>query len=220
MAQCRGQIEKREIGYVRKNFCRKRSKFFKRSGDGSSSRASHPDMFPANLPRKSKLMDDGDDDVVDLFKVMKPSVSWQTPAMLPDRSEVTKPLLESVEVTLQNERMKTVPLSIYASESDVPENPVQLTDSELQLEAATQKSSAVADIPFFVPQIAPVPVPVPAPVSAPAPVPMLIPATTYTESVSQSYAPTSTYALTPQFDTAATAEFVQSLGLPMCKRNV
>lgn len=146
-------------------------------------------------------MDDGDDDAVDIIQAVKASIPWEIPLMLPDRSDVTKPLLESLEVAVQNARMNTVALAKYANDADVPESPFPLSESELQLEITSQSSAVVAVIPFFVPQVTPAPAPVTVP--------------TFTETAAQQYAPTSTYSSALQFDTAATLEYVQSLGLPL-----
>jgi RNA recognition motif-containing protein len=137
---------------------------------------------------------------------MKPMIPWHTPLPLPERPEITKAQVESQELLAENQRMKSIMQAHYILDENVPSNPIPLSAIEEQQESAAQSSSLVSDIPFFVPQTAPIAEP------------STVPVTPYTD-ISQSFTSPATPFLSiptlPQYDNVATAEFLQSLGLPM-----
>jgi hypothetical protein len=110
---------------------------------------------------------------------------------LPERTDVAKTLPNSSEMSIQEQRMKTVPAVAYFSEYDVPSSPAPLSDVEQALDMTSQAAAVVASIPFFVPQQ-----------------PAAPPAATLAPNGLGS-------ALSTALETVATPDFVQSLGLPM-----
>ena len=142
-------------------------------------------------------MDDDDLDL-DLPKPIRPTMPWRTPSLLPDRPDITKPQLESLERSAQDERAKTVPKALYSSDYDVPNSPAPLSDVEQALDMTSQAAAVVASIPFFVPA---------QPIAeAPAP--------SYQEAAAAQ--PSTVGSVRQALDSSfATPDFVQSLGLPM-----
>jgi RNA recognition motif-containing protein len=168
--------------------------------------SSVPDSsFGCNF-RKAKLDDDDDEDE-DLIRrpiVMTPSVQWHVPAVLPAMPDVTQPVLESTETGVQNLRMKSAVAVRYVTSNDVPPNPAALSDFEQSADMTSQSSAVVTVFPFIVAPAREVPVSVPPPAQP------------------SFHAPTSAapvvYGVPPPpvvDSTVATADFVQSLGLPM-----
>ncbi|KAL7570364.1 hypothetical protein ACA910_017203 [Epithemia clementina (nom. ined.)] len=154
--------------------------------------------------KKAKLLDDEEDEpALPVGSMMKATLSWSTPALLPERPDVTKPVLNSTEVQTQNERLKVVTPVPYMSENDVPADPVPMSDVEQALDMTSQSSAVVEFIPFFVPQQ---PEPSPAPV-APAPA-ATFGAVDISSSLHNPHTPTVA-------STGATPEFLQALGLPI-----
>ena len=129
-------------------------------------------------------------------KQMEATSAWHVPSLLPPLPDVSPANLASAELTNQDERMKTVIAANYSSEYDVPASPAPLSDIEQALDMTSQSSAVVSTISFFAPQAAPAPAPTPVPAYAPPPAAPL-----YPPAQAQS--------------TPATAELVQSLGLPM-----
>lgn len=144
------------------------------------------------------MIDDDDDDLDNALPTMQPKVAWRMPNLLPLRPDVPTANLVSEELSIQNERAKTVAQSFYETDLHVPGSPAQLSEIEQALDMTAQSSAVVSTIPFFVPEQ---PVPAQVPMLAPAP----------------SYDPVSlvmpSYGLATS--TRATPELVQSLGLPM-----
>lgn len=150
---------------------------------------------------------DDDDDIEPVVR-MVPTLGWRQPALLPDNPEATKPQLSSKELVVQIDRMTKVQPARYVSDDDVPNSPAALSGVEQALDMTSVSSAVVATIPFFVPQVsAPAPPP-PAPAAAPYSQPA-IPAPAQAP-------PVAAYAPPPQgAHEAASAQTVQSLGLPM-----
>lgn len=139
--------------------------------------------------RKSKLLDDDDDedDKKPAAASMQPTVPWKVPALLPENPNVSKPQLNSSEVSTQNERMKNAVAAQYFSERDVPARPTQLSSVEQAIDMTAEASANTINVPFFAAPPAESTA-VAAPASAIAP---------------------------PPAATGATPEFVQALGLPL-----
>ena len=138
--------------------------------------------------------------------MIQPAIRWHQPEQLPERSDVTPAQVNSKEVGVQTSRMAGVRPVRYSSDYDVPSNPAPLSDVEQALDMTSQSSKVIASIPFFVPQQPPAAAPVPA--------------TATTSSNSYSAVPNSlgmsSVGSQPQpGSAAATADTVQSLGLPM-----
>lgn len=149
-----------------------------------------------------------DDDDIEPISRMTPTREWRQPSLLPENPDITKAQLSSKEVVVQNERMAKVQPARYLSEDDVPSSPAPLSDVEQALDMTSVASGVVASIPFFVPQAA-APVPTIAPAPAPYSQPPIMPPVHHS-------APPTAYAPHPQgAHEAATAQTVQSLGLPM-----
>jgi hypothetical protein len=131
---------------------------------------------------------------------MKATVPWMIPTLLPENPDTPKPHLESTEVSSQSERMKIAARVQYFSEKDVPSSPAPLSDIEQALDMTAQASANVVPILFFVSQLPQTAEP---PVAALAnnAMPPSLPGYTAVPSTAPS--------------TGATAEFVQSMGLPM-----
>lgn len=166
--------------------------------------------------RKAKIIDDDDEEEDSFGSItinrMKPTMSWHQPVQLAVRNDITKAQCTSKEVTAQNERRARVSPARYLSEEDVPSSPSPMTDVEEALAVASQASSVIATIPFFVSQ-QPVAAPIPA---APA----------HAQMYSQPAAPTglpppppppmsAPPAAAPATGTAATVETLQAMGLPL-----
>jgi RNA recognition motif-containing protein len=142
---------------------------------------------------------------------IRPTISWHTPAKLPDRTDVTPPTVASVERQIQSTRMSSVTEARYASDFDIPKSPAPMTDVEQALDMTSQASAMTASIPFFVPA----PTPAQAPAAAPAPTPAPAPAYDFSQPPA-AHTPPATTAAPPQTGSVpATAETVQALGLPM-----
>lgn len=149
------------------------------------------------VQRKAKLLDDEDGDLdLPLVKQIQPSTPWRTPTPLPERPDVTKAVLSSPELSLQEERVKTIAPVVYRAEYEVPSNPIPLSDVEQALDMTSQSAAVVQEIPFFVPAPA-------APVVEPQ-IALQPPAIAYASAIPST-----------GHSTAATPEFVQALGLPM-----
>jgi hypothetical protein len=154
-----------------------------------------------SLIRKAKLLDDDDLDLD--IKTMQPSVVWRVPTALPFRSDITLPQLTSPESLVQNERIKSIPFIRYSSENDVPSSPAPLSDVEQALDMTSQSSAVVSSIPFLV-------------VQEPASVAPLLQATTFADAFQVN--PTNQMIQSKVFPDPtlpATADIVQSLGLPL-----
>ena len=159
---------------------------------------------PLYIFRKAKLLDDEEEETSVPVASMKASIPWSIPSLLPERADVSKPVLNSSEIHSQNERVKMVNPVHFISETDVPSDPTPLSDVEQALDMTSQSSSVVASIPFFVPQQ---PEPAPAPVVASPPV--------NAYGVPDASIPSTTPLTTSVASTGATAEFLQALGLPL-----
>jgi RNA recognition motif-containing protein len=200
MPQFLGLTGRREIAYARRIFLQKQSKLlFCCLWLFYWTRMPYTHVRPILIFRKSKLLDD-DDDELDVPISMKASVAWRIPAMLVARTDVTKTEPVSDEVAVQDQRMKVVTPVRYFSEVDVPSSPAPLSDVEQALDMTSQASAVVASIPFFVPQAPAAPAAAPAAQYAAA-----------TELPSNALGSSLSAAL----DSVATPEFVQALGLPM-----
>jgi RNA recognition motif-containing protein len=153
--------------------------------------------------RKSKLLDDDEDDGELPIKQTQATVGWHEPSLLPERPDVAKAQLDSRELLAQIERTKTVTLASYFSDADVPASPAPISDIEQAIDMTSQSSAVVASIPFFIPTPQPIePIPAPQPTS-------IYPNTSqFAPSVQGAvgHSPSSV---------GATPELVQSLGLPM-----
>ncbi|KAG7346295.1 RNA recognition motif containing protein [Nitzschia inconspicua] len=153
--------------------------------------------------KKAKLTDDDDSSMatdVPVQSNIQPTISWHSPIHLPERTDAPAPHDNSRERVTQTTRMASVTPASYASEYSIPSNPSPLSDVEQALDMTSQSSTVTQTMPFFVPQ-AQVPVPPAAPqapqVSAGLGGSLFSPP--------QSHLPNG----------AASAELVQSLGLPM-----
>jgi hypothetical protein len=144
------------------------------------------------------LDDDDDEDLEPVVPGMKATVPWTIPALLPENPDTPKPHLESTEVSSQSERMKITTGVQYFSEKDVPSSPAPLSDIEQALDMTAQASANVVPILFFVSQLPQAAEP-PAVAVANNGMPPSLPG----------------YPSVPAQATGATAEFVQSMGLPM-----
>jgi hypothetical protein len=153
--------------------------------------------------RKAKLTDDDEVDMIaDVpTQTIQPAVPWHSLMLLPVRADAAPPQVNSKEKVAQTTRMASVTPVRYASEYDVPGNPTPLNDVEQALDMTSQSSTVTHGIPFFVTQT-----PVNASVSS-------SPATQLNASMNVNLYPTSQ----PHTSSAgvASAEIVQSLGLPM-----
>lgn len=163
-------------------------------------------------------MDDDDDDMgMDalstpqsrtISRTIPTTTAWKAPSLLPARADAPPPQVNSPEVATQTARMATVPEAHYLSEYSVPSSPAPMSDVEQALDMTNQSSTVTQTIPFFVPQLVPTPAP-----AAPMPAPMVAyppPANTWAP------APPQPAGLPMQITaSAATPDFVQSLGLPM-----
>jgi RNA recognition motif-containing protein len=132
------------------------------------------------------------------MSTIRPAVAWHVPSLLPENPDTPPPQVNSKEKVVQTTRMVTITGARYSSEYSVPSNPIPLSDVEQALDMTSQASTVTQTIPFFVPQA-----PVPAPVAAATLAGGALGATTYPLTPAQA-APG-----------IATAETVQSLGLPM-----
>jgi len=162
-------------------------------------------------------MDDDDDDMgMDNFsapaaRTIQPTTAWKAPSLLPTRTDAPPPQVNSTEIATQTARMATVQRAQYISDFNVPSSPAPMSDVEQALDMTNQSSTVTQPIPFFVPQQVPEPVPavpVPGPVAAYG---------HHAAPIASWGAPAQPAGLPPmeRMSTAATPEFVQSLGLPM-----
>lgn len=168
----------------------------------------------ATLLRKSKIVDDDDEDDHP-FKMasdrMKATIPWHPPRLLPYRSDITKAQCASKEILAQTLRKTSVSPARYLSEEDVPSSPGPMTDVEEALDVASQASAVMGTIPFFAAQqAAPAPAIAPAPalLYTPAPPPMSVglpPPPPPLMNVQSIGAPA----------VGATSEMVQAMGLPL-----
>lgn len=163
--------------------------------------------------RKSKLLDDDDMGMdMPVTKTVQTTTAWRAPSRLPDRSDAPPPQVNSKEVVTQTSRMATATAARYASDFNVPANPTPLSDVEQALDMTSQSSTVVQTLPFFVPQQAPAP----APAIPPAPAPSASYSLPGVSSAQAGGLGVSIPPAQPRPDaTVATAEVVQSLGLPM-----
>jgi RNA recognition motif-containing protein len=131
---------------------------------------------------------------------------WRQPVLLPIRTDITWPTMNSTEKLIQSQRHATVSPVSYFSESDVPENPFPLSDIEVALDLTAQSSAKTTSFPFFVPQVQ----------AAASDVSYTAPPASYYDvnntSTSQSAMDTS---YMQSNSTLATPEYVQALGLPL-----
>ena len=157
--------------------------------------------FSAN--RKAKLLDDEGDEPPLPVGGMKTTIQWSTPSLIPELSDLTKPVLNSTEIQAQNDRARVVAPAHYFAESEVPTDPTSMSEVEQALDMTSQSSAVVQSIPFFVPQQ-----PATAPVDTP-------PVSVNPFGPSDS----STLLANPQAATLASSgaspELLQALGLPM-----
>lgn len=151
----------------------------------------------SQIDRKSKLLDDDDD--FDTAPAMQPTVSWKVPELLLERTDVASTVPTSTEISVQEQRMQTVSAAGYVTEYDVPSCPAPLSDVEQALDMTSQAAAVAASVPFFAPQQAAVAV--------------AAPASQYVASAD--LANVLSPSLTSALASVATAEFVQSLGLPL-----
>lgn len=161
--------------------------------------------------KKKKLTDDDDFDI--FSPAMRATTSWREPPVTPERTDVTKAVVESKEIITQVARMASVSAVRYVSENLVPSSPAQMTDVETALDMQAVQSSVPMPIPFFVPQE--VPVPVPAPIAIPTlPIPVAAPygAASYGAPYASAYPPPPP---PPPASIGATVEMVQAMGLPL-----
>lgn len=164
------------------------------------------------ISRRSKLVDDDDDGMsmnamTSNVSVIKPTIAWHNPSLLPSLEEVAPPQVNSQQLSAQTTRIASV-VAVRYYEGSVPDNPAPLSDVEQALDMASQTSAVLQPIPFFVPQAPAAPEPVPTPAAAqPSP---------YAPPPPPNALPPASIGMAPQAPTkGATADFVQSLGLPM-----
>jgi RNA recognition motif-containing protein len=129
---------------------------------------------------------------------IQPTIAWHTPILLPNRTDVPPPQINSMEKVAQTTRMVSVSPASYSTGYNVPSNPTPLNDVEQALDMTSQSSTVTQSIPFFVPL---------AQVLAQPPAPQAL---NSTMGVSMIPPPQSQLPLG-----AASPEIVQSLGLPM-----
>jgi hypothetical protein len=161
--------------------------------------------------KKKKLTDDDDFDI--FAPAMRATTSWREPPVTPERTDVSKAVVESKEIITQVARMASVSAVRYVSEHLVPSSPAQMTDVEAALDMQAAQSSMPTTIPFFVPQE--VPVPAPAPIAIPTlPIPVAAPygAASYGAPYGSTYPPPPP---PPPASIGATVEMVQAMGLPL-----
>jgi RNA recognition motif-containing protein len=158
-------------------------------------------------------MDDDDDDMgMDALsaapsRAISTTTAWKTPSLLPARADAPPPQVNSPEVATQTARMTNILRAQYISEYNVPSSPAPMSDVEQALDMTNQSSTVTQSIPFFVPQQLPEPVPA-------APVPA--PAVSYPPPANNWAAPPQPVVRPMESPpSAATPDFVQSLGLPM-----
>ena len=179
-----------------------------------------PEIRTHYFGRKSKLVDDDDDDMgmgmdaAPAVSSIKPTVAWRAPQLLPPNPDAPPPQVNSSEIATQASRTTSVRAARYSSERDVPNSPAPLSDVEQALDMTSQSSTVVQPIPFFVPQAPSAP--------APAPAVQAAPMSSNSYSHMSSGVPTSNNNVgmgvppPPQpSSSGASAEVVQSLGLPM-----
>lgn len=147
--------------------------------------------------RKSKLVDRNDS--LDTMAMMYSS-NWQQPKQLPLDNENPPVQVNSKELNDQLRRILSSLPANFLSEEDVPSNPTPLSEVEQAVDMASQVSAVTQKIPFFADEPEPPATLPPAAVPAPSIVPPL-PTT---------FAPPPP-AIPPSI---ATAEVVQSMGLP------
>ena len=161
---------------------------------------------------------DDDDDMgmgmdMPVVKSIQPTTPWRPPSLLSDRPDAAPAQVNSKEVTLQTTRMANASAARYTSEFNVPSSPAPMTDVEQALDMTSQSSTVTQIVPFFVPQQ-------PVAVAVPVALPVHAPAPAYSHAGLSSPQPGGMGIPMPPAQsqsgsTAATAEVVQSLGLPM-----
>jgi RNA recognition motif-containing protein len=129
---------------------------------------------------------------------MKASQPWVPPLLLPERTNVVQPILNSAEYSVQESRVSSIVRSRYPTDFDVPLCPDPLNDVEQALDMTSQASAVVTPIPFFAPQL-------------------VLPSIAATESYVEAPVAeqlTTISSTSPAQSDKASFEFVQSLGLP------
>lgn len=197
--QCHGLIVASETGSARKNCSQKRSKFsFLLFIHAFLVKKSHVHL----VSRKAKLTDDDDIGIPSDSHVpakIQATISWHAPSLVPLRSDAPRPQVNSKEKVAQTTWMASVTPVSYESGYSVPDNPIPPNDVEQALDMTSQSSTITQAIPFFVPQ---------APVLPPA---------AQAPQLGADMGSSSLYltSLSVPSTGAASAEIVQSLGLPM-----
>ena len=161
--------------------------------------------------KKKKLIDDDDFDI--FAPAMRATATWREPPLTPERADLTKPTIESSEISTQLARMTSLPPVRYVSENVVPSSPAQMSDVETALDVQSAQSAVPTKIPFFAPQE--VTVPAPAPIAVPvAPFHVAAPYSTapYGAQYGNAFPPPPP---PPPASIGATVEMVQALGLPL-----
>ena len=120
------------------------------------------------------------------------------PLLLPKRTDVVQPILNSAEYLVQEKRISSIAQIQYSSDFDVPLSPDPLNDVEQALDMTSQASAVVTQIPFFAPVVVP---------------PSLDTTESNVEAPAAEHIATISSTL-PALSENATFEFVQSLGLP------
>lgn len=145
--------------------------------------------------KSSKLIDDED---INTSASMKASQPWVPPVLLPERTNVVQPILNSAEYSVQESRVSSIVRIRYPTDFDVPLCPDPLNDVEQALDMTSQASAVIAPIPFFAPQL-------------------VLPSSVATESYVEAPAAeqlTTISSTSPVQNGKASFEFVQSLDLP------
>lgn len=164
--------------------------------------------------KKKKLTDDDDFDVFSPA-AMRATTAWRQPQVTPERTDVTKAVVESQEIITQLGRIGSIQAVRYVSEHLVPSSPAQMSDVETALDMQSAHSSIPTTIPFFVLPEVPVAAPAPAPIAIPAisvPAPAPYGASAYAAPYGNAYPPPPP---PPPATIGATVEMVQAMGLPL-----
>lgn len=102
--------------------------------------------------KRAKLMDDDDEDLFPTPQPLKATIQWHVPTQIQLPPDVSAPQLVSSELQVQDERIKTTPKVMYSSPQEVPDSPFPLTDAEQAMDMTSHASASLANIPFFAPQ--------------------------------------------------------------------